>query len=127
MSFEEAYGYYAHDDPSSFQAGSSMGGGFYYPLGMTSYGPQVGTSHGPQVGPSSSAWFGYENLIMRSIMDLSTQISNLSLRQQEMNTNLEHNFDLTQQTWGMTSSLQYDVSHMYQHYPQQEYPDQEED
>ena len=104
-----------------------MGGGFYYPPGMTSYGPQVGTSHGLQVGPSSSARFGYENLIMRSIADLSTQISNLSLRQQEMNTNLEHNFDLMQRTWGMTSSLQYDVSHMYQLYPQQEYPDQEED
>ena len=34
MSFEEAYGYYAHGDPSSFQAGSSGYAGDqgpYYP------------------------------------------------------------------------------------------------
>ena len=57
MSFEEAYGYYDHGDPSSFQAGSSgyVGDqGPCYPAGMH-------PSYGPQVGPSSSAQFGYED------------------------------------------------------------------
>jgi hypothetical protein len=43
MSFEEAYGYYTHADPNSYQAGSSGyagGEGPYYPPGMhPSYGP----------------------------------------------------------------------------------------
>jgi hypothetical protein len=39
--------------------------GFYYPPGMWS-------SYGPQVGPSTSARYGYENLIMRGIMNLTT-------------------------------------------------------
>ena len=43
MSFEEAYGYYAYGDPSTFQAGSSGYAGDqgpYYPPGMhSSYGP----------------------------------------------------------------------------------------
>jgi len=73
MSFEEAYGYYAYGDPSSFQAGSSGYAGDqgpYYPLGMHS-------SYGPQVGPSTSACFNYDDPIMRSISDLSSQITNL--------------------------------------------------
>ena len=68
MSFEEAYGYYAYGDPSSFQAGSSGYAGDqgpYYPPGMHS-------SYGPQVGPSASARFSYEDPIMRSISDLSS-------------------------------------------------------
>ena len=73
MSFEEAYGYYAHGDPSSFQAGSSgcVGAqGPFYPAGMHS-------SYGPHEGPSASARFNYEDPIMRSISDLSSQITTL--------------------------------------------------
>ena len=68
MSFDEAYGYYAHGDPNMFQAGSSGytgDQGPYYPAGMH-------PSYGPQVGPSASARFNYEDPIMRSIADFST-------------------------------------------------------
>ena len=68
MSFEQAYGYYAYGDPTSFQAGSSGYAGDqgpYYPAGMH-------PSYGPQVGPSASARFNYEDPIMRSIADFST-------------------------------------------------------
>ena len=55
MSFDEAYGYYAHGDPNMFQAGSSGytgDQGPYYPAGMH-------PSYGTQVGPSASARFNY--------------------------------------------------------------------
>ena len=68
MSFDEAYGYYAYGNQSTFQASSSGcadGQGPYYPPGMHS-------SYGPQVGPSVSARFSYEDPIMRSISDLSS-------------------------------------------------------
>ena len=68
MSFEQAYGYYAYGDPSSFQAGSSGYAGDQGP----SYPPGMHSSYGPQVGPSASARFNYEDLIMRSISDLSS-------------------------------------------------------
>jgi len=73
MSFNEAYGYYAYGDPSTFQADSSGYAGDqgpYYPAGMHS-------PCGPQVGPSASARFNYEEPIMRSITDLSNQITTL--------------------------------------------------
>ena len=73
MSFDEAYGYYAYGDASTFQAGSSGCAGDqgpYYPLDMHS-------SYGPQVGPSAPACFNYEDPIMRSISDLSSQITTL--------------------------------------------------
>jgi len=87
MSFEEAYGYYTHGDPSSFQAGSSgyVGDqGPYYPPGMH-------LSYGPQMGPSASARFNYEDPIMRSISDLSNQITTLSTQQQQMQDTIAHN------------------------------------
>ena len=80
MSFDEAYGYYAHGDPNMFQAGSSgytSDQGPYYPAGMH-------PSYGPQVGPSASACFNYEDPIMQSISDLSNQITTLSTEQQQM-------------------------------------------
>ena len=92
MSFEEAYGYYAHGDPSSFQAGSSGYAGDqgpYYPAG-------VHPSYGPQVGPSASARFNYEDPIMRSISDLSRHISTLGMQQQMMQDIIAHNTQLTQ-------------------------------
>ena len=78
MSFEEAYGYYAYGDPSLFQADSSGYAGDqgpYYPTGMYS-------SYGPQVGPLASAHFNYEDPIMRSISDLSSQITTVGTQQQ---------------------------------------------
>ena len=78
MSFEEAYGYYAYGDPNSYQAGSSgyaSDQGPYYPPGMH-------LSYGPQVGPSASARFNYEDPILWSISDLSSQITTLGTQQQ---------------------------------------------
>jgi len=60
MSFDEAYGYYAHGDPNVFQVGNSGytgDQGPYYPAGMH-------PSYGPEVGPSASARFSYEDPIM---------------------------------------------------------------
>jgi len=78
MSFKEAYRYYAYGDLNSYQAGSSGYAGDqgpYYPTGMYS-------SYGPQVGPSASACFNYEDPIMRSISDLSSQITTVGTQQQ---------------------------------------------
>ena len=111
MSFDEAYGYYAHGDPNMFQAGSSGytgDQGPYYPAGMH-------PSYGPQVGPSSSAHFNYEDLILRSISDLSNRITTLGTHQQQMQDTMTHNTQLTQQSWGLTSALQYDVSNVFIH------------
>ena len=80
MSFEEAYGYYTHTNPNSYQAGGSGyadGQEPYYPPGMH-------PSYGPQVGPSSSACFNYEDLILWSISDLSNRITTLGTQQQQM-------------------------------------------
>ena len=62
MSFEEAYGYYAYGDPSSFQAGSSGYAGDQGPY----YPPSMHSSYGPQVGPSTSARFNYEDRSCRA-------------------------------------------------------------
>ena len=70
MSFEEVYGHYTHDPYQAGSSGFAGGQGSYYPVGMH-------PSYGPQVGPSSSARFNYEDLILRSITDLSNRISTL--------------------------------------------------
>ena len=96
---------------SSFQAGSSGYAGDqgpYYPLGMHS-------SYGPQMGPSASAHFNYEDPIMRSISDLSSQITTLGTQQQQMQDTIAHNTQLAQQSWGLTSAMHYDVSNMFIH------------
>ena len=108
MSFEEAYGHFNYD---LYQASSSRfvsHQGPYYPTGMHS-------SYGPQVGPSSSARFNYEDPILRSITDLSNRISTLGTQQQQMRDTLAHNTQLTQENWGLTSTLQYDVSNVFIH------------
>jgi len=111
MSFEEAYGYYTYTDPNSYQAGSSRYAGDqgpYYPPGMH-------PSYDPQVGPSASACFNYEDPVLRSILDLSSQISTLGTQQQQMQDTIAHNTQLTQQSWGLTSAMQYDVSNIFIH------------
>jgi len=111
MSFDEAYGYYAHGDPNMFQAGSSGYAGDqgpYYPAGMH-------LSYGPQVGPPASARFNYEDTIMRSITNLSNQITTLGTQQQQMQDTIAHNTELAQQNWGLTSAMHYDVSNMFIH------------
>ena len=111
MSFEEAYGHYTYTNPNPHQAsGSGYAGGQepYYPLGTH-------PSYGPQVGPSSSAHFNYEDLILRSITDLSNRITTLGTHQQQMQDTMTHNTQLTQQSWGLTSALQYDVSNVFIH------------
>ena len=85
--------------------------GFYYPPDMeTSHGPHVGQS-GPQVNPSALARFEFDNPLTRGLSDLTTRISALELRQQEMGHNIKHNTSLTQESWGMLSSIHYDWNH----------------
>ena len=72
-------------------------------------------SYGPPVGPSASARFNYEDPIMQSISDLSNQITTLSTQQQQMQDTIAHNTQLTQQNWGLTSAMQYDVSNVFLH------------
>ena len=108
MSFEEAYGDYNYDPYQAGSSGFAGGQGPYYPAGMHS-------SYGPQIGPSSSARFNYEDLSLQSIADLSNRISTLGTQQQEMQNTMTHNTQLTQESWGMTSTLQYDVSNIFIH------------
>ena len=108
MSFEEAYGFYDQGGQPSYQPKGSMGyghgQGFYYPSGM-------GTSHGPQVGPSASARFEYDNPLTRELLGLTARMGALELRQEELGHSLDHNTSLTQESWGMLSSLSYDWHH----------------
>jgi len=108
MSFEEAYGFYNQGGHPSYQPEGSTGygndQGFYYPSGM-------GTSHGPQVGPSASARFEYDNPLTRELSGLTALMGTLKLRQEELGHNLDHNTSLTQESWGMLSSMSYDWHH----------------
>ncbi|RLM61207.1 hypothetical protein C2845_PM14G08480 [Panicum miliaceum] len=110
MNFEETYEHYT-------QAGASTAGGSteygedqepYYPPGMQN-------SYGPQVGPSSSARYGYENPIMRGIMNLTTQVNTLGQQQDQISQDLAHNTDFTQQSWGMNTSMLHDISVIFIH------------
>ena len=67
------------------------------------------------MGLSSSACFNYEDPILRSIADLSNRISTLGTQQQEMQDTMTHNTQLTQESWGLTSALEYDVSNIFIH------------
>ena len=71
--------------------------------------------YGPQVSPSSSPRFNYEDPILRSITDLSNRISTLGTQQQLMQDTMAHNTQLTQESWGLTSALQYDISIVFIH------------
>ena len=72
-------------------------------------------SYGPQVGPSSSAHSNYEDPFLRSITDLSNRINTLGTQQQQMQDTMAHNTQLTQESWGLTSTLQYDISNVFIH------------
>ena len=132
MSFEEAYGHYNYDPYQADNSGFTGGQGPYYPAGMH-------PSCGPHVGPSSSARFNYEDPILRSITDILNSISTLGTQQQQMQDMMEHNTQLTQESWGLTSALQYDVSNVFIHLglnykqsqpyqpPEQENNDEEEE
>ena len=52
---------------------------------------------------------------MWSISDLSSQITTLGMQQQQMQDTITHNTQLTQQNWGLTSAMQYDVSNIFIH------------
>ena len=91
------------------------GQGFYYPSGMW-------TSQSPQVGPSMSARFEYDNPLTRGLSDLTARVSAMELRQEELGHSLDHSTSLTQESWGMLSSMSNDWHHgMY--YPPP-HPDQ---
>jgi len=108
MSFEEAYWHYNYDLYQVGSSGFAGGQGPYYPAGMHS-------SYGPQAGPSSSAHFNYKDPILRSNMDLSNRISTLGTQQQQMQDTMAHNTQLTQESWGLTFALQYDISNVFIH------------
>ena len=108
MSFEEAYVHYNYDPYQAGSSGFAGGQGPYYPAGMH-------PSYGPQVGPSSSARFNYEDPILGSIAGLSNRISTLGTQQQEMQDTIAHNTQLTPESWGLTSALQYNISNIFIH------------
>jgi len=108
MSFEEAYGLYNYDPYQAGSSGFTGEQGPYYPASMH-------PSYGPHMGPSSSARFNYEDPILRSIVDHSNHISTLGTQQQEMQDTMAHNTQLTQESWGLTSALQYDISNVFIH------------
>ena len=51
---------------------------------------------------------------MWSISDLLSQITALGTQQQTQDT-IAHNTQLTQQSWGLTSAMHYDVSNVFLH------------
>ena len=108
MIFEEAYGFYTHGGQTSYQPKGTRGYGhdqrFYYPLGM-------GTSHGPQVGPSAAACFEYDNPLTRELSNLTARMGAIELRQEELGHSFNHNTSLTKESWGMLSSMSYDLLH----------------
>ena len=65
--------------------------------------------HPSQAGPSSSARYGYENSALRELADIRARMEAMGLQQDEIQENLGHNTDLTQQNWGMTSSVHHDL------------------
>jgi hypothetical protein len=67
------------------------------------------------MGPSSSAHFNYEDPILRSITDLLNRISTLGTQQKQMQDTMAHNTQLTLESWGLTSALQYDISNVFIH------------
>ena len=69
---------------------------------------------------------------MRSISDLSSQITTLGTQQQQMQDTIAQNTQLTQQSWGLTSAMQYDISNIFIHlgldyHPQQYHQPAQED
>jgi hypothetical protein len=104
MNFEETYEHYTQGGLSA-AGGSTEYGDDQEPY----YPPRMHSSYGPLVGPLSSAWYGYENLIMRGIMNLTTQVNNLGQQLDQISQDLAHNTDLTQQTWGMNTSMLHDI------------------
>jgi hypothetical protein len=71
----------------------------------------MSTSHGPQVDPFASARFEYDNPLTRGLLDLTAQIGAIELCQEELGHRLDHNTNLTQESWGMISSMSYDWHH----------------
>ena len=71
----------------------------------------MGTSQGPQVGPSVSAHFEFDNPLTQVLSDLTARVNAMELRQEEIGHNLDHNTSLTQESWGMITSMHYDRHH----------------
>ena len=71
--------------------------------------------HPSQAGPSSSARYGYENSALRELADIRARMEAMGLQQDEIQENLGHNTDLTQQNWGMTSGVQHDLQGFFTH------------
>ena len=61
---------------------------------------------------------------MRSISDLSSQITTLGTQQQQMQDTIAQNTQLTQQSWGLTSAMQYDISNIFIHLGLDHHPSQ---
>ena len=90
MNFEQTYDHFTRGGPSSFVGDPNYGYGYYH-AGRSS-------SQGPQVGPSSSAWYDYENPILREISQLTARVEAMGREQQRMNEEIAHNTMLTQES-----------------------------
>ena len=71
----------------------------------------MGTSQSPQVGPSALARFEFDNPLTRGLSDLTARVNAMELCQEEIGHNLDHNTSLTQESWGMLSSMHYNYYH----------------
>nr|CAB3480470.1 unnamed protein product [Digitaria exilis] len=94
MNFEQMYDYY--------QGGGTSAGGYDY------------SQYYQSEGPSLSARYDYKNPMAWEFSQLCNQLDTMSIQQQQMSDDLHHNTDLTQQTWGMTTSMQYNFSTFFQ-------------
>ena len=117
MNFEQTYDHFTRGGPSSFVGDLIYGYEHYYAGGSS--------SQGLQVGPSSSAWYDYENSILWEISQLTARVEAMGREQQRMNDEITHNTALTQESRGMSSSTQHDVSSLYRYFdpdsPDQQY------
>ncbi|RLM59159.1 hypothetical protein C2845_PM18G06470 [Panicum miliaceum] len=82
------------------------------------------------------AYVGWEDFADITEPDLTTRVDALGQQQDQISQDLAHHIDLTQQNWGMTTSVHYDLSGVFTHlglsrqwhnpYQQQYYPYQQQ-
>ena len=58
-----------------------------------------------------SARFEFDNPLTQGLSDLTARVNAMELRQEEIGHNLDHNTSLTQESWGMLSSMHYNYYH----------------
>ena len=58
-----------------------------------------------------SARFEYDNPLTQELSGLTARMGAIELGQEELGHSLDHNTSLTQESWGMLSSVSYDWHH----------------